>query len=201
MHWGSQRGDPVPEVWQHDTFHQDGMPYDPQELELIRTFLFLGDTQTWNSVYLQNDCIRLQVVPECGGRVMQYSLGEHDFFWNNDTLINVKPPATGLGPHGQWLNYGGEKLWPAPQGWDNDQQWPGPPDVVLDGGPHTLELVDDTGALKAIRLTSPEGYAHRYSIFTHHQVLCTHVTGQYRGVHEERKGRTHTMGHLVPCPA
>ncbi len=156
MHWGSKRGDPMPKVWQHDTFHQDGTPYDPQELELIQAFRFPGGTQTWNSVYLQNDCIRLQVVPECGGRVMQYSLGEHDFFWNNDTLINVKPPATGLGPDGQWLNYGGEKLWPAPQGWDSEQQWPGPPDAVLDGGPHSLEPVDDTGALKAVRLTSPE---------------------------------------------
>ena len=45
MHWGSKRGDPVPEIWQHDTFHQDGTPYDPKELELIRTFLFLDDTQ------------------------------------------------------------------------------------------------------------------------------------------------------------
>ncbi|MHC4706384.1 MAG: glycoside hydrolase 5 family protein [Planctomycetota bacterium] len=59
MHWGSKRGDPMPEVWQHDTFHQNGTPYDLKELELIRTFRFLGDTQAWNSVYLQNDCIRL----------------------------------------------------------------------------------------------------------------------------------------------
>ncbi|UCE46305.1 MAG: hypothetical protein JSW47_11860 [Phycisphaerales bacterium] len=42
LHWGSKRGDPVPEIWQHDTFHKDGTPYDPKELELIRTFLFSG---------------------------------------------------------------------------------------------------------------------------------------------------------------
>jgi hypothetical protein len=32
------------------------------------------------------------------------------------------------------------KMWPAPQGWDNQQQWPGPPDPVLDGGPYTAEI-------------------------------------------------------------
>ncbi|MBW8040795.1 MAG: DUF4380 domain-containing protein [Planctomycetes bacterium] len=111
-------------------------------------------SQKWDSVYLQNDFIKLHLVPECGGRVMQYSLAGHDFFWNNDKLINVKPPPSGLGPNGQWLNYGGEKLWPAPQGWDNDKQWPGPPDAVLDGGPYTIEQVEDKDALKAVRLTS-----------------------------------------------
>lgn len=156
MHWGSKSGDPMPEVWQHDTFHKDGTPYDAQEIELMRSFRFPDDKQTWNPVYLQNDCIRLQVVPECGGRVMQYSLGDYDFFWNNATLVNVRPPPSGLGPDDQWLNYGGEKLWPAPQGWDNDQQWPGPPDAILDGAAHTLELLGDTAALKAIRLTSPQ---------------------------------------------
>ena len=33
MHWGSEPGDPVPEIWQHDVFHKDGRPYDPRELE------------------------------------------------------------------------------------------------------------------------------------------------------------------------
>jgi hypothetical protein len=42
MHWGSKQGDPMPKVWQHDTFHQDGTPYDPQELKLIQAFRFPG---------------------------------------------------------------------------------------------------------------------------------------------------------------
>ena len=33
-----------------------------------------------------------------------------------------------------WKNYGGAKTWPAPQGWDGEGQWPGPPDPVLDSG-------------------------------------------------------------------
>ncbi len=113
------------------------------------------DAQSWNSVNVQNEFVKLQIVPECGGRVMQYSLGGHDFFWNNPKLLNVAPPESGLDPEGGWLNYGGEKLWPAPQGWDNDQQWPGPPDAVLDGGAYAIK----TSAENTVQLTSRKDMA------------------------------------------
>ncbi len=38
MHWGSKKGDPMPEVWQHDIFYPDGKPYDPEEIKLIQSF-------------------------------------------------------------------------------------------------------------------------------------------------------------------
>lgn len=38
MPWGSQKGDPVPEIWQHDVFHKDGTPYNPEELETVKQF-------------------------------------------------------------------------------------------------------------------------------------------------------------------
>jgi hypothetical protein len=40
MPWGSKAGDPMPAVWQHDVFREDGSPYDPAELELVRAFTF-----------------------------------------------------------------------------------------------------------------------------------------------------------------
>jgi hypothetical protein len=40
MHWGSKKGAPVPEIWQHDIFHPDGKPYDADEMDLIRNFTF-----------------------------------------------------------------------------------------------------------------------------------------------------------------
>ena len=99
-----------------------------------------------------NDLIDLQVVPEIGGRVLQYKLGDYGFFLVNEKLYDKKPPASGVGPDNAWLNYGGDKLWLAPQGWDNDQQWPGPPDPVLDGQPYAMETIGP----KEIRLTSRE---------------------------------------------
>lgn len=40
MPWGSKKGDAMPTLWQHDVFHDDGKPYDSQEIELIRKFEF-----------------------------------------------------------------------------------------------------------------------------------------------------------------
>lgn len=40
MHWGSKEGDPVPGIWQHDVFHRNGKPYDPEEPEQVRKFKF-----------------------------------------------------------------------------------------------------------------------------------------------------------------
>jgi len=41
--WGSKRGAPMPEVWQHDIFQPDGKPYAPAELGLLRAFRFADD--------------------------------------------------------------------------------------------------------------------------------------------------------------
>ena len=43
MPWGSKPNSPKPAVWQHDLLQSDGTPYDPKELELIRS-LPLQDT-------------------------------------------------------------------------------------------------------------------------------------------------------------
>jgi hypothetical protein len=39
MHWGSKKGDPMPEVWQHDVLHPDGTPYHGSEFDLLRRYL------------------------------------------------------------------------------------------------------------------------------------------------------------------
>ena len=40
MPWGSKPGDPLPTVWQHDTFNEDGTPYDTKEMALLGAFGF-----------------------------------------------------------------------------------------------------------------------------------------------------------------
>jgi hypothetical protein len=105
----------------------------------------------WKSLMLDGNGFELQVVPEIGGRVIQFTIAGKDLFWVNPLLVGKAPPPGGLAADGGWLNYGGDKLWPAPQGWDNDSQWPGPPDAVLDGQPYRAELMDGNTTL---RLTS-----------------------------------------------
>lgn len=113
-----------------------------------------SDISGWKSIQMENDLISLQVVPAIGGRVLQYKLGDYEFFYVNKNLYKKSPPLSGLGEGNAWLNYGGDKLWLAPQGWDNDQQWPGPPDSTLDGQSYALEIINPN----IIRLTSKEDH-------------------------------------------
>jgi hypothetical protein len=108
----------------------------------------------WKSLCLRNGLLELQVLPDIGGRIIQYKLGGKDYLWVNPQLAGKLPASNGLAADGGWFNVGGDKLWPAPQGWDNDQQWPGPPDAVLDGQAHTLERLKSNRGETAIRLTS-----------------------------------------------
>ncbi len=165
MHWESKPGDPMPKVWQHDMFRADGTLYDPREIYLQRKFRDVlqqrnrraavpprqASYRGWDGYVLKNELVQLHVVPDIGGRVIQYALGDKEFFWVHPELAGRTSLETGLDPDGEWMNYGGDKLWPAPQGWDNDGQWPGPPDAVLDGKAHRVE-VDLHPA--GIRLTS-----------------------------------------------
>lgn len=108
----------------------------------------------WDSIALSNGVVEVQIVPAIGGRVIQFKLGDFEYLWVNPLLAGQAPPPSGLGPDGGWLNYGGDKLWPAPQGWDNDQQWPGPPDAVLDGSPYVAAILAPHGPTVGVELTS-----------------------------------------------
>ena len=94
---------------------------------------FLG----WRAVHLDNGLVRAVVVPDVGGRVLQFWLREHAFLFVNRSLAGrlfTPEENWGDGTIASWRNYGGNKTWPAPQGWDGPDQWAGPPDPVLDSG-------------------------------------------------------------------
>ncbi len=109
--------------------------------------------QNWNVSLLENRWIKLYALPQLGGRLIQLEMDGHDYFFVNPLLAGVEPGPSRLGDNGTWLNFGGEKIWPAPQGWDSSDQWPGPPDPVLDSGEYAAELGDNNR--NALRLTSP----------------------------------------------
>lgn len=167
VHWESKPGDPEPELWQHDMLNSKGVLHRPNELliqrkygEQIRTQLGknqkkptieASDFKGWEGYALQNGVVQLNVLPDVGGRVIRYALGDKNFLWINPAVAGKCSPVTGLDAKGEWMNYGGDKLWPAPQGWSSDEEWPGPPDGILDGQPHQA-VVDKANA--SIHLTS-----------------------------------------------
>lgn len=115
-------------------------------MSFISTLCSQAATETnyhgWKSITLTNEFNSLQITPDLGGRIIQLEFNGANLFWENPALFGKSSPETGLDENGEWMNYGGEKLWPAPQGWDNDRQWGGPPDPVLDGGVYASEIRD-----------------------------------------------------------
>jgi hypothetical protein len=118
------------------------------------------DFHGWNAYEINNGLIRLVAVPDIGGRVMAYDLGSYPYLYVDRQLAGklfTPEENQGDGSIGAWKNYGGDKTWPSPQGWDNDEQWAGPPDCILDTGRYHLDAFhadDDSGTIK---MTSPAG--------------------------------------------
>jgi hypothetical protein len=110
---------------------------------------FLG----FRALRLRNSQLEVVVVPELGGRILSLSFRGHEFLFNNPALhgklFSFEEHARGESLR-DWKNYGGDKTWPAPQGWQRDDEWPGPPDPYLDSGVYTSDL-DGRG----IVMTSP----------------------------------------------
>ena len=115
------------------------------------------DFHGWQAVKLSNGIVELVAVPDIGGRIMAFDLGAYPYLWFDRKLAGKLFSAEenqGDGSIAAWKNYGGDKTWPAPQGWDRPDQWHGPPDPVLDTGRYTLEIVDDSHAAASIRMSS-----------------------------------------------
>jgi hypothetical protein len=116
------------------------------------------DFRGWTAYRLENGLINLVAVPDIGGRIMAYDLGPYPFLFVDPDLagkLYSSEENMGDGSLAAWKNYGGDKTWPAPQGWDTEEQWPGPPDAVLDTGRYTLEEFSSDGTQALVRMASP----------------------------------------------
>jgi hypothetical protein len=103
----------------------------------------------WSAQELSNRWLKLEVVPQNGGRLIQVIFAGHPFLF-----VNSKYEGKYLPPDpSQWFNYGGDKLWLLPEGNDNEQQWVGNSDLI-DDGPYTFRKVSE-GQECEIELTSP----------------------------------------------
>ncbi|WP_328447241.1 DUF4380 domain-containing protein [Amycolatopsis sp. NBC_00438] len=97
--------------------------------------------------WLERGDLRLGLVPELGGRLLSVRHRGVELLWRNPALLGDDlrgDHVPNSGRMGDWVNYGGDKTWPAPQGWDGPDQWAGPPDPVLDSGPYAVAADGDT---------------------------------------------------------
>ncbi len=116
----------------------------------------------WKCTELTNGRVDVVIAPQLGGRIIQLRLDGYEYLWVNRELEGKVqgPPAAGAALAG-WANYGGDKLWPAPQGWSGPNEWPGPPDPYAkggrtDGGAFTLEVLKDGPDEAAVKLVGPD---------------------------------------------
>ena len=110
----------------------------------------------WNVYKLSNDLVSLYIAPDLGGRAIQLQLGDHEFFFVNKALEGKVLPESENNLQAGWANYGGDKVWPGPEGWMNDGEWVSIPYYILDGSSYKAQIVTDTPAEVAVRVTSPE---------------------------------------------
>jgi hypothetical protein len=110
----------------------------------------------WNVYKISNGLVSLFIAPEIGGRAIQLQLGDYEYFFVNKALEGKVLPEAENNVNAGWANYGGDKAWPGPEGWMNDDQWASVPYYVLDGTRYQAEVVTNTAAEGAVRVTSPE---------------------------------------------
>ena len=104
----------------------------------------------WKAEEMSNPWVKLEIVPQIGGRLIQVTFGGHDFLYINPLLQGQVIPLESKG-YGD-RNYGGDKIWPLPEGNQDEQHWSGGGN--LDGAPFTLQVLS-SGPTCAVRLTGP----------------------------------------------
>jgi len=110
----------------------------------------------WNVYRLTNGLVTLDIAPEIGGRAIQLRLGDQEYFFVNADLAGKILPAEQNNLKAGWANYGGDKVWPAPEGWSNDDQWPSIPYYLLDGSKFDAEITSHNAGEVAVKVTSPK---------------------------------------------
>lgn len=69
----------------------------------------------WENVHVaKNKYISLAVVPDAGGRILEYNLGEVPSLWLNSDMLGKTFPTTDEIKINEWRNFGGYRLVPLP---------------------------------------------------------------------------------------
>ncbi len=108
----------------------------------------------WNAQEVRNDWVTLTLVPQLGGRLMQVAFGPHEYLFVNKRYEGKYLPPIAPDAPAAWYNYGGDKIWPLPEGKKDDKQWPGPVSDVLDDGEYAFTVLSQAAECK-VRMAGP----------------------------------------------
>ncbi len=140
----------------------------------IRSTKFEG----WAAQKISNEWVELTFVPQLGGRMMQVTFAGHPYL-----LVNPKYKGQYIPPekaNGEWINYGGDKIWPLPEGRGDDQHWNLTSDA-LDDGAYELKVLSQAPTC-TVRLDGPADpvtglqYSREISLATDTPKISFHAT-------------------------
>ncbi len=106
----------------------------------------------WKAIRMSNGLVTLVAVPEIGGRIIEYKLGDRPLLWVNPNELGKKYDAADA-QNRTYRDFGGYKAWPAPL-----SKWQGPPDPEgssLDSGRWTSQIITGRGRKVEVELKSP----------------------------------------------
>jgi hypothetical protein len=107
----------------------------------------------WHAEQLANSWVTLTIVPQLGGRLVQIVFGGHAYLFINPHYEGKYIPPAEV-PERQWINYGGDKIWPMPEGNEDENHWPGPISDNLDDSSYSLTITSQ-GSTCAVTLEGP----------------------------------------------
>jgi hypothetical protein len=108
----------------------------------------------WQAKQVSNAWVKLVIVPRIGGRVMQIYFDGHPYLFVNPKFKGQYLPPLGPEAKHRWFNYGGDKIWPMPEGDEDEHHWPGPVSDPLDDGDYTFQVLSTSPSCK-VRLDGP----------------------------------------------
>jgi hypothetical protein len=105
----------------------------------------------WQAQEVANEWVKLTFVPQLGGRLMQVSFNGHPYLFVNQVYKGkyISPAEAA----GRWINYGGDKIWPLPEGNDDEQHWTGA-STPLDDGAYAFSILSQNNRC-TVRLEGP----------------------------------------------
>lgn len=108
----------------------------------------------WSAQEISNEWVTLTIVPQLGGRLMQVSFDGHPYLFVNPRYQGKYFAPSQRTQPSQWFNYGGDKVWPLPEGTQDEQHWPGPLSDALDDGIYEFKVLSQSPTC-AVRLEGP----------------------------------------------
>jgi hypothetical protein len=98
-----------------------GMSLQAQTVSAPRCSVHAVSFQGWDAQEVVNPWVKLTFVPKLGGRLMQVEFNGHPYLF-----VNPKYRGQYISPQqaaGDWINYGGDKIWPMPEGNNDENHW------------------------------------------------------------------------------